>query len=618
MYNSSQIDTESYDNLLKTTAELTIEDGDEEPVEVKSKDSGAYTGKAVGAGYKPKTGTWSPPTPFVRNGRSHSEDPFQTSGPNHRSGSFHTPKSARIYNENWRSGSRSAGSSGDGSPLQSKSKLQATSKNLTLDLEESRTSDASANPDNHLTSGGAAPSFGNYGNSPIGGVFDAQAFYPPAYCVFVANLLASQPDDDLEAAVTHVFREFGPVWVKIRRDGKMMPFAFCQYTKVEHAERAIREGKGRIINGRPCRTEKAKAHHEARRVLSQFGHLEACYVATPLERATFRLPEGVVAQFELYENGQSAQIGLRNHGVYRFTAIPQTGFPQVPATISPRSGTANSSANIYIARYEIDRRTLFCGNLPAGTIEAEVHDLFAEYGHVKVVAVRETASKYEPTEKLCFAFIEFENVESAQAAADSKLTPKKIGASFKGRNIRVSFKNPDTSPPGGQRTRNGFLPALQSPPTRPFGPRASPMSPAISSPSAYNGSPYSYPYGYYPPNFGAYGGDQSYYSGSPYSPAYYSYAGSSPAYAAPPSASSEVSSSPSYQSGYYSYAAYGYPTSPYWNAPPQSVEQSLGNYYAPTQPATTEANVVTPEGTNITSLDGQVSGTTIDVSAQAP
>ncbi|KAH8586978.1 hypothetical protein B0O99DRAFT_602078 [Bisporella sp. PMI_857] len=422
-----------------------------------------------------------------------------------------------------------------------------------------------------LTSGGAAPSFGNYGNSPIGGVFDAQAFYPPAYCVFVANLLASQPDDDLEAAVTHVFREFGPVWVKIRRDG-------------------------RIINGRPCRTEKAKAHRlfllerqygtlsadEARRVLSQFGHLEACYVATPLERATFRLPEGVVAQFELYENGQSAQIGLRNHGVYRFTAIPQTGFPQVPATISPRSGTANSSANIYIARYEIDD------------------------AHYSVA----TFQPYEPTEKLCFAFIEFENVESAQAAADSKLTPKRLVPPSRVATFALASRTLTPRPQEDNVLAMDFLPALQSPPTRPFGPRASPMSPAISSPSL--------PMDIILQTLALTAAIRAITRARHTPPAYYSYAGSSPAYAAPPSASSEVSSSPSYQSGYYSYAAYGYPTSPYWNAPPQSVEQSLGNYYAPTQPATTEANVVTPEGTNITSLDGQVSGTTIDVSAQAP
>jgi hypothetical protein len=31
-------------------------------------------------------------------------------------------------------------------------------------------------------------------------------------------------------AVTQIFREYGPVYVKIRRDRQQMPFAFCQYT----------------------------------------------------------------------------------------------------------------------------------------------------------------------------------------------------------------------------------------------------------------------------------------------------------------------------------------------------------------------------------------------------
>ena len=44
------------------------------------------------------------------------------------------------------------------------------------------------------------------------------------------SLLQSENEDSLQMAVTQVFREYGPVYVKIRRDGKHMPFAFCQYT----------------------------------------------------------------------------------------------------------------------------------------------------------------------------------------------------------------------------------------------------------------------------------------------------------------------------------------------------------------------------------------------------
>jgi hypothetical protein len=44
------------------------------------------------------------------------------------------------------------------------------------------------------------------------------------------SLLQSEGEETLQMAVTQVFREFGPVFVKIRRDAKQMPFAFCQYT----------------------------------------------------------------------------------------------------------------------------------------------------------------------------------------------------------------------------------------------------------------------------------------------------------------------------------------------------------------------------------------------------
>jgi hypothetical protein len=47
---------------------------------------------------------------------------------------------------------------------------------------------------------------------------------------FVLSLLQSESEEALQVAVTQVFREYGPVFVKIRRDAKQMPFAFCQYT----------------------------------------------------------------------------------------------------------------------------------------------------------------------------------------------------------------------------------------------------------------------------------------------------------------------------------------------------------------------------------------------------
>ena len=66
--------------------------------------------------------------------------------------------------------------------------------------------------------------------------------------------------------------------MKIRRDARGMPFAFVQYEvsrrvlgSIYHADsfkdendaqRAISDGRGMLINGRPCRTEVAKVNRK--------------------------------------------------------------------------------------------------------------------------------------------------------------------------------------------------------------------------------------------------------------------------------------------------------------------------------------------------------------------
>lgn len=43
------------------------------------------------------------------------------------------------------------------------------------------------------------------------------------------SLSQARTDEQLESSVTAVFQAFGDVYVKVRRDSKGMPFAFCQY-----------------------------------------------------------------------------------------------------------------------------------------------------------------------------------------------------------------------------------------------------------------------------------------------------------------------------------------------------------------------------------------------------
>lgn len=45
-----------------------------------------------------------------------------------------------------------------------------------------------------------------------------------------ASLYAEESEKALEVAVTEIFRQWGTVFVKIRRDPQGMPYAFVQYT----------------------------------------------------------------------------------------------------------------------------------------------------------------------------------------------------------------------------------------------------------------------------------------------------------------------------------------------------------------------------------------------------
>jgi len=60
--------------------------------------------------------------------------------------------------------------------------------------------------------------------------FNLSQHSPELYILNPNSLPEAKSDTALEVGVTKTFSAFGPVFVKIRRDHKNMPFAFCQYT----------------------------------------------------------------------------------------------------------------------------------------------------------------------------------------------------------------------------------------------------------------------------------------------------------------------------------------------------------------------------------------------------
>ncbi|KAL8922203.1 MAG: hypothetical protein Q9172_003664 [Xanthocarpia lactea] len=271
----------------------------------------------------------------------------------------------------------------------------------------------------------------------------AQAMLPPNACVFVANLTQSKSDDQLEHSVSDVFQAFGNVYVKIRRDSKGMPFAFCQYENVGDAQRAIAMGRGLLIDGRACRTEVAKVNRslylskvtggaipedEARQILSRFGAIEKLWYCSQTDLEMFRLPEGVWVMFAFFQDCRDAQAGFRDDPTYR---LEQPKMPEDMRTrLNVRSGASpmhremprlsparyGGSPQAAMVRRATDLCSIFVGNLPPDATDDKLRELFGMYGriaHIEIVRKPSVNAAGVNT----FAFLQFHTVEEAEIAA---------------------------------------------------------------------------------------------------------------------------------------------------------------------------------------------------------
>lgn len=78
------------------------------------------------------------------------------------------------------------------------------------------------------------------------------------------SLAMKKSDVELEAGLTQVMGVYGTVHVIMNRDESKgnMPHAWCQFTKKEHAEKALAGAAGAMVHGRPLRIERAKANRK--------------------------------------------------------------------------------------------------------------------------------------------------------------------------------------------------------------------------------------------------------------------------------------------------------------------------------------------------------------------
>lgn len=111
---------------------------------------------------------------------------------------------------------------------------------------------------------------------------------------------------------------------------------------------------------------------------------------------------------------------LRNHNEYKMQNVPNGGSPA--RNYSDR-GNASPNSRAYLERVEIDNRSIFVGNVPAGVTEFDIKELFGGYGTIDCVSIKDVNSKFDGKLALLFGSHQLTSlkVKSASTLLSSSL-----------------------------------------------------------------------------------------------------------------------------------------------------------------------------------------------------
>ncbi|KAF9570172.1 hypothetical protein EC968_002111 [Mortierella alpina] len=247
----------------------------------------------------------------------------------------------------------------------------------------------------------------------------------PQACLFVASLAASKTDAQLMESVTEHFKKWGPLLnVKVLKDWMQRPYSFVQFERVEDARRAMIEAQNSVIDGRHIRIEQARVNRtllilrlgrttteqDIIDVLEQYGPLEDVSVFHDL--GPVRNKRYAFAKFCYRDDAINAFMGLRNDSKWTIEWAPNL-----------------------TKENQIERESVFVGQLnPDLVTESTLRDRFQEYGNIENIhLVKRT--RPGANQSSAFAFIDFDDEQSARAAIDNE-----NNASFLGTTIRVQYR----------------------------------------------------------------------------------------------------------------------------------------------------------------------------------
>ncbi|KAF8470124.1 hypothetical protein BDZ91DRAFT_847275 [Kalaharituber pfeilii] len=249
----------------------------------------------------------------------------------------------------------------------------------------------------------------------------------PSACVFVANLAATRTDDELKKSLQARFGRFGRLHVKIRRDEKGNPYSFVQFENDQHAKRAIREGRGAVIDGsgRRIRCEPAKVNRtlllskldngvfdekDARKALFGFGELESVEFISGKYIAARGIRNGAFIRFVYRQDAVDCHQYFHSHNVWSVEWANNT----------PPAQNSNIKTSAKSPNATVDPRSIFIGQLNPESITKDILlERFSKYGTIVNCNLVIKPAKFG-LGKNAFAFIKYDDHLSATRAIDQE------------------------------------------------------------------------------------------------------------------------------------------------------------------------------------------------------
>ncbi|KAH8171600.1 RNA recognition motif domain-containing protein [Sarocladium implicatum] len=297
--------------------------------------------------------------------------------------------------------------------------------------------------------------------------YDAQAHYPVSYGLYVGNLPNDLDKDTLERMVLHVFQQFGTVFPRVtinrERNPDPLPNCYIQFTRREDCERALRQGAGLLIGGRPCRLERCQGDtvFEIRRRRA---------------RVSISVSEAVDVMGRLGEIEQAHHIRddpcvVMVRYVYRdVNRNPVKAFENDPtwrvikSRVKEQTATGRGlPANDWQIQYERNSRTAWFGKMPHTFNEEILRSFASEVGQVLHIDFRPSRDLPDGSPSTCFAFVEFSQAHQVDAAMQLY-----HGCIYDGRKLKVERRRTpgEATPQRTLRDSHARQPFTTSPSTR--------------------------------------------------------------------------------------------------------------------------------------------------------